>query len=63
MVLIHELDREIETRTNGDADIDNVVRALISLREVSLDDLRDAAEHVLGAPARALQSPLLAEKH
>jgi predicted metalloprotease with PDZ domain len=63
VVLFHELDREIEARTNGDADLDNVVRALIERREVSLVDLRDAAERVLGAPVKALQSPLLAEKH
>jgi predicted metalloprotease with PDZ domain len=62
VVLLHELDREIEAKTNGDADLDDVVRALIALREVSLDDLRAAAEHVLGAPAHALKSPLLAEK-
>ena len=62
VVLLHELDREIEAKTNGDADIDNVVRALIPLREVSLADLRAAAEHVLGAPSRTLQSPLLTEK-
>jgi predicted metalloprotease with PDZ domain len=62
VVLLHELDREIEEKTRGDADIDAVARALIPLREVSLGDLRAAAKRVLGSESRVLQSPLLAEK-
>lgn len=58
-VLFAALDREIDERTDGKKDIDNVTRLLIARREVSIDDLREAAEKVIGAPAKTLQSPLL----
>jgi hypothetical protein len=61
VLLLHELDREIEAATEGDADIDGVVRALIPLREVSLDALRAAAKLALGRESRVLQSPLVAK--
>ena len=41
--------------------LDAVVRALIPIREVSLADLRAAAQRASGAPSKVLDSPLLAE--
>ena len=42
VLLLHDLDREIEARTDGKADLDDVTRALIPIHRVSLDDLRAA---------------------
>jgi hypothetical protein len=61
VLLLRDLDREISTRRNGEAGLDAVVRALIPIREVSLADLRAAAQRAIGAPSRVLDSPLLAE--
>ncbi len=58
-VLFAALDREIDERTDGKKDIDNVARLLMARREASIDDLREAAEKVIGAPAKTLESPLL----
>jgi hypothetical protein len=61
VLLLHDLDQEIEARTDRDADLDTVVRMLLPLREVSLDDLRTAAKNAIGGESRALRSPLLAK--
>jgi hypothetical protein len=60
VLLFHELDREIQERHAG-ASLDDVVRALIPEREVSLAELRAAAQHASGAPSKVLASPLVAE--
>jgi hypothetical protein len=60
VLLFHELDREIQGRREG-ASLDDVVRALIPVREVSLADLRAAAQRASGAPSKVLASPLVAE--
>jgi hypothetical protein len=60
-LLLHALDREIGVRSGGSANLDDVTRALIPIREVSLADLRAAAQRASGAPSAVLDSPLLAE--
>jgi hypothetical protein len=60
-IVFHELDREIAAKSGDKAGLDDVVRALIPIREVSLDALREAAKHAAGAPSKVLESPLLAE--
>ncbi len=57
--LLHELDAEIRERTGGKRDLDDVVRRLLPLREVSREDLAAQAEKVIGAPAKTLDTPLL----
>src|SRR5688572_3549407 len=57
--LFFDLDAEIRKRTKGKRDLDDVVRALIPLREVSREDLRDAVEEATGAPSKVLATPLL----
>ena len=52
VLLLHELDREIQARSDGERDLDDVVRALIPIREVSLADLRAAAQRARGARRR-----------
>ncbi len=61
VLLLHELDREIHTQSGGKARLDDVARALIQVREVSLADLRAAAKRASGAPSKVLESPLLEE--
>jgi hypothetical protein len=62
VTLLHDLDREIAARSDGEKNLDDVVRALIPIRVVSRDDLRRVAEQLLGAPSQVLASPLLAER-
>lgn len=60
VVLFDALDREIRKRTDGEKNLDDVTRQLVELRKVSLEDLREISERVIGAPATTLkQSPLL----
>ncbi|HET7842719.1 MAG TPA: hypothetical protein VFL14_01115 [Xanthomonadales bacterium] len=63
VLLFQDLDREIRTRTKDAKSLDDVVRELMGKhgRKVSLEDLRAAAEKVLGAKSRTLESPLLAK--
>lgn len=55
VVLMDELDREI--RRKSDASIDDLTRALMAKRKVSLADLRAAAEDIVGEPLSTLRSP------
>lgn len=57
--LLHELDAEIRKATQGKRSLDDVVRALIPLREVSREDLREQAQKAMGRPSRVLDTPLL----
>lgn len=57
--LLRELDREIRAATGGRKGIDDLVRALLPLREVSREDLREQAEALTGKPSRVLATPLL----
>lgn len=57
--LFDELDAEIHARTKGKRSLDDVVRALIPLREVSREDLREQVQRLTGAPSKVLATPLL----
>ncbi|WP_460456736.1 hypothetical protein [Arenimonas alkanexedens] len=57
--LLRELDREIRQATDGRRSLDDLVQVLITLREVSREDLREQAEELIGHPSRTLASPLL----
>lgn len=59
VVLLDELDQEIRTHTKDKYSLDDVVRELITLRKVSLDDLRKHTEYFLGGKSQVLKSPLL----
>lgn len=57
--LLRELDAEIRQRTKGKRSLDDVVQALIPLREVSREDLREQVQELTGAPSKVLASALL----
>ncbi len=57
--LFRELDAEIRQATGGKRNLDDVTRALIPLREVSREDLREQVQKLIGRPARSLATPLL----
>jgi len=57
--LLRELDAEIRARTRGKRSLDDVVKALIPLREVSREDLREQVQDLTGAPSRVLATSLL----
>jgi len=59
VVLLDELDKEIRKRSSNKYSIDNVTRDLMELRKVSLDDLRQSAEKLIGPKIQALNSDLL----
>lgn len=59
VVLFAALDAEIRQRTREERSLDEVARALRKRREVSLSDLREISERVIGAPAKTLDTPLL----
>lgn len=60
VALFADLDAEIERRSKGKANLDTLTRALMrDGRRVSLADLREAAQTLLGTPSKVLQSPLL----
>ena len=57
--LFRELDREIRQRTNDERSLDDVMRKLIDIREVSREDLAEVVAEVSGRPSNVLKSPLL----
>jgi hypothetical protein len=57
--LFRDLDREIRQRTDDEKSLDDVMRALIEVREVSREDLAAAVEDVTGRPSDVLKSPLI----
>lgn len=57
--LMRELDAEIRARTKDKRSLDDVVKALIPLREVSREDLREQVQELTGAPSKVLDTPLL----
>jgi predicted metalloprotease with PDZ domain len=57
--LFRELDAEIRKATGNKRSLDDLVRALIPLREVSREDLREQARKLTGSPSRVLATPLL----
>ena len=59
VVLIDELDKEIRMRSNKKYSIDDVTRDLMKIRKVSLEDLQQSVERLVGSKVDALKSPLL----
>ncbi len=59
VVLIDQLDQEIRRRSDGAYSIDDVTRQLMVIRKVSLADMRQATEKLIGPDIAALDSPLL----
>ena len=57
--LLRELDAEIRIRTKGKRSLDDLVKVLIPLREISREDLREQVEKLTGAPSQVLVTPLL----
>lgn len=57
--LFNELDAEIRKGTKGKHSLDDVVKVLIELREVSREDLREQSAKLLGRPSTVLDTPLL----
>ena len=57
--LFRALDAEIRQRSKGRRSLDDVVRALIPLREVSREDLREQVRKLTGAESAVLNTPLL----
>ena len=59
VTLFAALDAEIQESTGGERDLDDVMRLLMAIRHPTLEDLEAAVEEVMGAPAQALDTPLL----
>lgn len=59
VVLLNELDNEIRQRSSKKYSIDNVSRRLMEIRKVSLEDLRQITEELIGTKSEVLESPLL----
>ncbi|MEE2732330.1 MAG: hypothetical protein VYA55_16035 [Pseudomonadota bacterium] len=59
VVLMDKLDKEIRSASNDQYNLDHLARELMAKRTVSLDDLERAAEALIGAKSKVLQSPLL----
>ena len=57
--LLRELDAEIRKATRNKRSLDDLVRAVLPLREVSREDLREHAAELIGRPSKVLQSELL----
>jgi predicted metalloprotease with PDZ domain len=59
VVLLDELNSELKARSNKKYDLDDVTRELMKKRKVSLDDLRQATESLIGPDIETLKSSLL----
>jgi len=59
VVLMAELDEEIKLITQGRSSLDEVTRQLMKRRKVSLDDLQEIVQDIIGQNSKTLQSPLL----
>lgn len=58
-ILFWELDAELRAATGGQKSLDDVVRELIPIREVSEADLRRITTRIAGRPLKTLDTPLL----
>jgi hypothetical protein len=58
-LLFEDLDAEIRAASGGKRRLDDVVQSLARRRDVSLAQLRAAAEKAAGRPVKSLDSPLL----
>jgi hypothetical protein len=59
VLFFQELDAEIRASTDGDKDLDDVVRLLMQERRVDAGDLREASQSVAGVTLETFASPLL----
>lgn len=59
VALLRELDTEIRKATKNKRSLDDLVRAVLPLREVSREDLREQAALLIGRPSKVLQSDVL----
>jgi predicted metalloprotease with PDZ domain len=59
VVLFAALDNEIRGKSAGRYDLDNLTQAMRGRGRISLDDLREGSERLLGVPSTVLQSELL----
>lgn len=59
VTLFAELDAEIRQRTGDERSLDDLVQALMKIRRPTFEQLRDAAEEIIGKPSETLQSPVL----
>lgn len=59
VTLLHELDAEIRDATGGEKDLDDVTRQLLGLGRISLAELEDSVDRLIGRPSRVLRSGLL----
>lgn len=62
VILFEELDREIREQSGGEYSLDDVVKALIPLRHVTLEDLLTVVTDLTDKTPRTLQSSLLSGK-
>lgn len=58
-LLFEDIDREIRAASGGKRSLDDVVQGLMRRRDVSLAELRAAADKAAGRPVKALDTPLL----
>ena len=59
VVLMESLDKEIRQRSKGKFSIDDVTRELMKKRKVSLDDLKQSVESLMGAKSSTLNTSVL----
>ena len=59
VVLFAALDNEIRRKSNGRYDLDNLTQALRGRGRISLDDLREGTERLIGVPSNVLATDLL----
>jgi predicted metalloprotease with PDZ domain len=59
VTLFADLDAEIRRASAGRYDIDNLTQDLMGRGRITLEDMRESAERLTGAPPRTLDTPLL----
>lgn len=59
VTLLHELDAEIRKASKGEKDLDDVTRQLVGRGRISLAELEEAVDGVLGRPSKVLRSGVL----
>ncbi len=59
VTLFRDLDREIRARTGDEKSLDDVMQALVEIREVSREDLAEVVKDITGRRSDVLRSPLL----
>ncbi|MBD8524242.1 hypothetical protein [Pseudomarimonas arenosa] len=59
VTLLADLNKEIEQATGGEQNIDAVTQQLVGKGRITLPQLRDAADQVIGKPSKVLRSSVL----